>query len=148
MYEAPVVTKWKDREDTAPLVIAPRLLDLFCGAGGAAKGYHEAGFEIVGVDIVPQPNYPYEFHQADAMTYPLEGFDVIHASPPCQRFARSRHLGKTRNFKRATIDLLQPTIDRLQQSGIPYIVENVLDAPMETDTNLMRKFFRTSSTEA
>src|SRR6186997_424421 len=65
----------------------PRLLDLFCGAGGAAMGYHRAGFEVVGVDIAPQPNYPFEFHQGDAIEYLAihgRGFDALHASPPCQ----------------------------------------------------------------
>lgn len=64
----------------------PRLLDLFCGAGGAAMGYYRAGFEVVGVDIKPQKHYPFEFHQADALEYLVEHgreFDAIHASPPC-----------------------------------------------------------------
>ena len=68
-----------------------RLLDLFCGAGGAAMGYHRAGFEVIGIDIAPQRNFPFEFHQADALTYDLAGFDVIHASPPFQHYSSCRN---------------------------------------------------------
>jgi hypothetical protein len=100
----------------------PRLLDLFCGAGGAAVGYHRAGFDVVGVDLEPQPNYPFEFHQADALEFPLHGFDAIHASPPCQGYANvtawrgdpathPRHIAGVR--------------DRLAGAGVPYVIENV-----------------------
>ncbi len=108
--------------------MSPRLLDLFCGAGGAAMGYHRAGFEVVGVDIKSQPRYPFEFHQADAMTYPLEGFDAIHASPPCQAYSRLRHLPwlKGREYP----ELLSPIRERLQFQDAPWIIENVEDAPM------------------
>lgn len=105
----------------------PRLLDLFCGAGGAARGYQQAGFYVVGVDIKNQPRYAGdEFIQADAMTFPLEGYDAIHASPPCQGFSdlRSMH-----NAKRHA-DLLTPTRERLQVAGAPYAIENVEGAPM------------------
>jgi DNA (cytosine-5)-methyltransferase 1 len=109
-----------------------RLLDLFCGAGGAAMGYHRAGFEVVGVDIKPQPRYPFEFHQADAMTYPLEGFDAIHASPPCQGYS------VTKNFTGRTDypDLLAAIRDRLATSGMAWVIENVPGAPMRPDYKL------------
>ena len=104
----------------------PRLLDLYCGAGGSAVGYHRAGFEVVGVDHLPQKNYPFEFHLANAMTYPLEGFDVIHASPPCQAFTS---LNKMHNAKRHP-DLLTPTRARLQVWGGVYVIENVRGSPI------------------
>ena len=105
-----------------------RLLDLFCGAGGAAMGYHLAGFEVVGVDIVNQPNYPFEFVQADALTYPLGGFDAIHASPPCQD-----HSILHRNYgapEHGTAGLLAVTLERFRAQGRPWVVENVVGAPL------------------
>lgn len=102
-----------------------RLLDLFCGAGGAAVGYHRAGFEVVGVDLQPQPHYPFEFIQADAMTFPLEGFDVIHASPPCQGYASLA--SKDGRHPR----LIGPVRDRLVGAGLPYVIENIQDARRE-----------------
>lgn len=92
-------------------------------------GYHRAGFEVVGVDITPQPHYPFEFHQADAMTYPLDDFDAVHASPPCQAFtvARSIHgVGEHR-------DLLTPTRERLKNFAGPRVIENVPGSPMRAD---------------
>lgn len=104
----------------------PRLLDLFCKAGGAGFGYHQAGFEVVGVDIEPQKHYPFEFHQADALTYPLDGFDAIHASPPCQAFTALRTMYNAKPHA----DLLTPMRERLQGVSVPYIIENVPGAPM------------------
>lgn len=101
-----------------------RLLDLFCGAGGAGMGYHRAGFlEIVGVDVYPQPNYPFTFNQADAMTFPLDGFDAIHASPPCQGYTtmNNRH-GSSSPL------LIDGMRERLIAAGVPYVIENVAGA--------------------
>jgi DNA (cytosine-5)-methyltransferase 1 len=103
----------------------PRLLDLFCGAGGASVGYHRAGFEVVGVDSSPMPRYPFEFHQADAMTYPLDGFDAVHASPPCHGHSA---LNVVNGIEYGTEWMLGATIDRLTESGLPFVVENVATA--------------------
>jgi len=109
----------------------PRLLDLFCGAGGAAMGYHRAGFDVVGVDLEPQPHYPFEFHQADALAFPLDGFDAIHASPPCQAYSQAA-LGP-RNAGKVYPDLLAATREALEASGVPWVIENVPGAPMRPD---------------
>jgi hypothetical protein len=106
----------------------PRLLDLFCGAGGAGMGYHRAGFEVVGVDINWQPDYAGdEFHRGDAMTFPLDGFDVIHASPPCKRRTPLRHVARSRfpSLFDPHPDLVTPTFVRLRGQSTPWVVENV-----------------------
>lgn len=104
----------------------PRLLDLFCGAGGASYGYALAGFDVVGVDIAPQPHYPFTFYRDDALTFPTDDFDVIHASPPCQAFstlqARTRHITR--------VELIAPIRERLVSTGRPYVIENVEGAPL------------------
>ena len=107
-----------------------RLLDLYCGAGGAAMGYHRAGFdEIVGVDIAPQPRYPFSFVQADALEFLADHgheFDAIHASPPCQGYSIMQNLPWLRG--RDYPLLLLPTLEMLEGLGKPYIVENVMGA--------------------
>lgn len=112
-----------------------RLLDLFCGAGGAAMGYHRAGFdEIVGVDIKPQPHYPFTFVHADALEYLSffwPHFDVIHASPPCQAYSVAPQT--QRNHGVPYPDLLATTRDGLERIGVPWIIENVPGAPMRSD---------------
>ena len=104
----------------------PRLLDLFCGAGGVAMGYYRVGFEVVGIDIKPQPHYPFEFHQADALTYPLEGFDAYHASPPCQFHSVMTELQKARgSFNPDNLNLIPDTKRILSETDKPYVIENV-----------------------
>lgn len=91
-------------------------------------GYHRAGFDVVGVDIAPQPRYPFEFHQADALEYLAahwQDFDAIHASPPCQAHSITRNTHTVEHP-----DLLPPTRELLEQIGLPYIIENVPGAPL------------------
>ena len=112
----------------------PRLLDLFCGAGGAAMGYHRAGFDVVGVDIAPQPHYPFEFFQRDVteimataieQRWIADNFDAIHASPPCQAWARCT------KRKSDHPQLIEPTRALLKATGLPWVIENVPDAPID-----------------
>jgi hypothetical protein len=105
----------------------PALLDLFSGAGGAARGYQQAGFCVLGVDINPQPHYiGCGFHQADALTFPLDGFDVIHASPPCQDYSVGTGFGHKAQVPR----LIAPTRERLLLTRVPWVIENVVGARM------------------
>lgn len=110
---------------------APWLLDLFCGAGGAGVGYWQAGYNVVGVDIVPQPRYPFTFVRADALDVlagqikgvRLPAFTAVHASPPCQRFSKAQRI---RDYEHP--DLIAPARALLAPLGKPYVIENVEDA--------------------
>ena len=133
------------------------MLDLFCGAGGAAMGYSRAGFDVVGVDINPQPNYPYEFVQEDALRVleeladPAYGgwlqwkytnirIDAIHASPPCQAFSlASLWHGKAKQKQHP--DLVDATRRLLDSTGLPYVIENVVGAPIRSDLVLCGEMF-------
>lgn len=114
----------------------PILLDLFCGAGGAGSGYAQAGFDVIGVDIAPQPHYPYAFIQADALEYldtvDLDQFAAIHASPECKAFTNC-NLSPKEKYQR----LIAPVRVRLQASGKPYVIENVYGAKHDLHASLM-----------
>lgn len=124
----------------------PRLLDLFCCAGGAAVGYHRAGFDVYGVDIEPQPNYPFPMIQHGALSilerllagdrygwFGLRDFAAVHASPPCQRFS---DLAKRNGNAEDWPDLVGPTRRLLERAGLPYIIENVEGAPLRSPVTL------------
>jgi DNA (cytosine-5)-methyltransferase 1 len=128
----------------------PTLLDLFCKQGGAGKGYADAGFNVIGVDIEPQPRYPFEFHQADALLIlddVIHGrfwtrIDAIHASPPCQAHVKglgavNRKLGRSVKYG----DLIPQTRAGLRATGLPYVIENVEGAPLENPIKLCGSSF-------
>jgi len=113
-----------------------KLLDLFCCGGGAGMGYHLAGFDVVGVDISPQPRYPFTFVEADALEFLAEfghEFDVIHASPPCQGYS---HL--TPEASKGNHEKLIPAVRELcLELGKPYVIENVVGARKELKSPVM-----------
>ena len=117
----------------------PMLLDLFCGAGGAAMGYYRAGFRVVGVDIEPQPHYPFDFVQGDAIEFLHaysrravgQRFAAFHASPPCQGYSKMNHV-----HKRDYPLLIEPVRDLLEPIGLPYVIENVEGAPLKNPVTL------------
>ena len=119
----------------------PVVLDLFCGAGGASEGYRQAGFEVVGVDIMPQPNYPFEFVRNDALDLPshLDGMkvDLIHASPPCQAYSTLRHSPGAVEYS----DLVAHTRRLLEDTGLPWVIENVPGSPLFDPVTLCGSMF-------
>lgn len=132
----------------------PKLLDLFSGAGGCAAGYAEAGFDVYGIDISPQPNYPYPHQTADAIAslwrlidgeevgfasansdaphaLDLKEFDAIHASPPCQSYLNLGAVNRAQGRAYDHASLIGATREALIASGKPYVIENVQDAGKE-----------------
>lgn len=132
----------------------PRLLDLFCGAGGAAMGYHRAGFEVVGVDINPQPRFPFEFIQGDweepLMVLPglweREGIPyAIHASPPCQRYSTMTKKWGREGEHPDLVEPVQMALRELAEEGMPYVIENVPSAPLDNPVMLCGSMFGLSA---
>lgn len=130
----------------------PRLLDLFCCAGGAAMGYHRAGFDVFGVDIVPRPNYPFPCHQGDALTYlaalitsgEIEQYALVHTSPPCQgKCALTVGTNASQGWGGTHVDLVPPTRELLEASGLPYVIEQPNGrAKIRKDLSLCGEMFR------
>jgi DNA (cytosine-5)-methyltransferase 1 len=120
----------------------PKLLDLFCCAGGAGLGYSRAGFDVVGIDVNPQPHYPLPFIQTDAMNLDpkfIALFDAIHASPPCQAYSDlAKRNGNAHEWPR----LIEPVREMCVKSGLPYVIENVEGAPLRNPVVLCGTMFK------
>lgn len=120
----------------------PKLLDLYCKAGGAGMGYHLAGFDVTGVDIEFQPNYPFTFIQDDAINFLLRNwqyYDAFHASPPCQFATRST--AQFRLAGKVYQNLIPQTREILNKTGLPYVIENVPGAGLRPDVILSGPMF-------
>lgn len=138
---AEISVKGPKRQKFTPEVGKFRLLDLFCCAGGAGMGYSRAGFDVVGIDLSPQPRYPFPFVQTNALTLDpkfIATFDAIHASPPCQSYS---DLAKRNGNADAWPRLIDPIRDILERSGLPYVIENVEGAPLRNPTVLCGTMF-------
>jgi DNA (cytosine-5)-methyltransferase 1 len=112
-----------------------KLLDLYCGVGGASVGYARAGFEVTGIDLKHGKRYPYTYVRADVLEIIkdidyLRQFDVIHASPPCQTHSITQHLRNAQGKSTNKIDLIPQTRQALIESGVNYIIENVPGSPL------------------
>lgn len=118
------------------------IADLFSGCGGAGVGYAQAGWEVVGFDRAPQPEYPLDFRQIDVLDLSWEdlaGFDAIHASPPCQAYSRLRNYGYDGHDVHE--DYLEYTRGLLKATGLPYVIENVPGAPLHKPMTLCGSSF-------
>jgi DNA (cytosine-5)-methyltransferase 1 len=120
-----------------------QVLDLYCGQGGAAAGYRQAGFDVTGVDLDPQARFPYPFHQADAIAWVRqnldmirETFSLIHASPPCQHYSKAQRIQD-----RDHPDLVGPTRDVLDETSLPWVIENVEGSPLLNPIELCGAMF-------
>ena len=111
-----------------------KLLDLFCGAGGASAGYAAAGFEVTGIDVKHGKRYPFTYIRGDVRDYLnivfLQQFDVIAASPPCQTHSATKHLRNAQGKSTSKIDMIPEVREALIASGLPYVIENVPNAPL------------------
>jgi len=122
--------------------MAVKLLDLYCGGGGAGYGYEQAGFDVTGVDIVSQPKHRGKLIQADAIEYLMSSFeeyDVIHASPPCQKYSLASM--QFRKFGKEYVDLIEATREVLIKTGKPYVIENVPGSPLINPIQLCGSMF-------
>ena len=130
-----------------------KMVDLFCGAGGCSMGYYKAGFdEIIGVDIVDRPNYPFKFVKMDALEYlrtvDLSDVDFIHASPPCQCYSKLKYLsGNVEKWEQNHVDLVAPTRELLVKTGKVWVIENVEGAPLINPIKLYGSQFENMYTQ-